>query len=188
MVTRKSHTIKTKEMIIEPVDDDNIWDGEWTISIKDEKWIQIGTASFEGPKSLGTIPIRLALGKQYQNKGYGTKAYKLLVDFAFGFKNIYEVQAVTEADNDKCVYALEKSGFVRRSKEGKKETYSIIKPASTWMGLYLYIGIIIGLTIGIVVNAMWIGMVIGLAIGFVIGTVLDNEEKKERERVTGSKG
>lgn len=183
----KKHTIKTKDMIIKPVEDANIWEGEWTISIKNEDWIQIGTANFKGEKLLGTVPVTVTLDEKYRNKGYGTRAFKLLVEFAFGFKNIYEVKAVTYSDDDKCVYALEKAGFVRRNKEGKEETYSVIKPASTWMGLYIYIGIIIGLIIGIVVSAMWVGMVIGLVIGFVIGTVLDNEEKKERERVTGSK-
>lgn len=188
MGNRKNHTIKTKEMIIEPVNDNDIWEGEWNISIKGEEWVQIGTASFAGEKVNGTVPVEITITDSYRNKGYGTMAYKLLVDFAFGFRNIYEVKAVTESDNDKCVYALEKAGFVRRNKEGRIETYSIIKPPTTWMGLYIYIGIIIGLVIGIVVSSMWIGMVIGLAIGFIIGTALDNEEKKERERITGSKG
>lgn len=188
MGKRKNHTIKTKEMIIEPVNDDDIWEGEWIISIKGEEWIQIGKASFAGTKASGTVPIEITLDEKYRNKRYGTKAFKLLVEFAFGFKNIYEVEAVTDSENEKCIYALEKAGFVRRKKEGKVETYSIIKPASTWMGLYIYIGIIIGLVIGIVISSMWIGMVIGIAIGFVIGTVLDNEEKKERERITGSRG
>ena len=187
MGKNKRHTIKTKEMIIEPVNDSNIWEGDWNISIKLEEWTQIGKASFAGPKLLGAVPLEITIDEQYRNKGYGTKAFKLLVEFAFGFKNIYEVKSVANSDNDSCIYALEKSGFVRRSKEGKVETYSVIKPQSTWMGLYIYIGIIIGLVIGIVVNSMWIGMVIGLVIGFVIGAALDSEEKKERERVTGSK-
>lgn len=187
MTAGSRFTIKTKEMIIEPVDEGNIWEGDWTITLREDKPVQIGTASFAGDKLLGAVPICVTLSEQYRNRDYGTEVYKLMVEFAFGFKNIYEVTAVTDSDNDKCVHALEKAGFVRRKKEGKTETYSVIKPNSTWMGLYLYIGIIAGLVLGIVVGTLWVGMVIGVVLGVMIGAVMDTGAKKEREKVTGRK-
>jgi len=187
MKIRSRFTIKTKEMIIEPLDESNVWEGEWVIKIIRDKIIEIGKATFAGEKALGTIPLRVDLLEEYQNKGYGTLAFKLLVEFAFGYKNIYEVEAYTVSDNDKCVNALEKAGFVRRKKEGKNETYSVIKPNTTWLGLYIYIGLLAGLVIGIVINIMWAGLVIGLVIGLLIGAIMDGNAKKERERVTGRK-
>jgi len=184
--TKSRYTIKTKEFLIEPVDTENIWEGLWNITLlTEEKPVMIGTATFAGEKLLGAIPVRVDLIEGYRNKKYGTEVFKLLVDFAFGFGNIYEVKAETEFENDKCRYALEKAGFVHRSLEHGIESFSITKPKSTWLGLYLYIGIIVGLVLGIVVGSTWVGLVIGIVIGFAFGTVMDTAAKKERERITG---
>lgn len=186
MAKNSRFTIKTKEMLIEPVDEANIWEGDWTITIFDDKKpIKIGTATFAGEKMYGTIPISVTLDEEYRNKKYGTEVYKLMVGFAFGFRDIYEVKAVTEEENDKCRHALEKAGFVHRNTEHHIETLSITKPKSTWLGLYVYIGIIVGLILGIVVGSTWVGLVIGLVIGLFFGAIMDNEAKKAREKVTG---
>ena len=118
---RSSYTIKTKEFIIEPVDTNDIWEGQWNITLlTEEKPVQIGTATFAGEKMLGAIPVRVELEPDYRNKKYGTEIFKLLVDFAFGFGNIYEVKAETEVENDKCRYALEKAGFVPTGGKGEE--------------------------------------------------------------------
>lgn len=183
------YTIKTKDMVIEPIDEQDIWEGDWNIIIFNEinEPIQIGRASFAGVKEYGTVPIKVELKEEYRNKKYGTMAFKLLVSFAFGFKNIYEVKAVTDYDNDKCRYALEKAGFVHRSKEGQTETLSVIKPKTTWLGLYLYIGVVCGLVIGIVVANSWVGLALGIVIGLFMGGIMDTAAKKEREKVVGHK-
>jgi len=188
MAKRSRFTIKTKEIVIEPLDESDIWEGEWTITIfADNKPVNIGKASFAGEKLLGAVPIKLELEEKYQNKGYGTRVFQLMTEFAFGFKNIYEVKADTSSDNERCVYALEKAGFVRRKKEGREEQYSIIKQQTSWLALYLYIGFIAGILIGIVINIMWAGLVIGLVIGLFIGSMMDVEARKSREKITGSK-
>jgi len=183
------YTIKTKEYLIEPVDESNIWEGEWNITFKpkDESPVQIGKATFAGEKLLGAVPLKVWLEPEYQNKKHGTEVFKLLVDFAFGFGNIYEVTAETDDENDKCRYALEKAGFVHRSTTNHIEKLSIIKPKSVWLSLYVYIGIICGLVLGIVVGSTWVGLAIGIVIGFFIGAAMDANEKKEREKVTGHK-
>lgn len=182
------YSIKTKEMLIEPVDENNIWEGDWNITYrpKDEKPVIIGTANFAGEKMLGTVPISVTLQEDYRNKGLGTEVYKLMTGFAFGFSNIYEVKAVTEEENDKCRYALEKAGFVHRSTEHHQETLSITKPKSAWLALYVYIGFLVGLVLGIVINSVWVGLVIGLVIGLFLGSIMDNNEKKKRTKVTGN--
>lgn len=180
-------TIKTKEMIIEPVDESDVWEGEWNIILRADKPVTIGTASFAGEKMLGAVPVSINLEEKYRNQGYGTLAFKLLVDFAFGYKNIYEVYAVAFADNDACISALEKAGFVRREKNGKTETYSIYKPKTVWLGIYIYIGLIAGLVIGIVINMPWVGLIIGLIIGFILGAILDSDENKKREEALGTR-
>lgn len=186
MAGKSKYIIKTRDMVIQPLDEENIWEGDWSITIFDEKKpIQIGTASFSGEKFAGTVPVSVNLDEEYRNKKYGTLAFKLLVDFAFGFRNIYEVKAETPDDNDKCRFALERAGFVHRSTEKHIETLSIKKPKSSWLSLYLYIGIIVGLVLGMVMNITWAGLAIGIFIGLMFGGIMDNEAKKQREKVTG---
>lgn len=185
---RSTYSIKTKEFLIEPIDVTDIWEGMWNITLlTEEKPVMIGTATFAGEKLLGAVPIRVELKEGYRNKKYGTEVFKLMVDFAFGFGNIYEVKAETEFENDKCRYALERAGFVHRSMSQGIEYFSITKPKSSWLGLYLYIGIIVGLVLGIVINSTWVGLIIGVVIGLAFGTAMDTAAKKEREKVTGQK-
>lgn len=183
------YSIRTKEMLIEPIDESNIWEGDWNITYKpkDEKPVLIGTTSFAGEKMLGTVPLVVNLFEDFRNRGLGTEVFKLMTSFAFGFKNIYEVKAETDEENDKCRYALEKAGFVHRSTEHHVETLSIQKPKTVWLTLYLYIGFLVGLVLGIVVGSTWVGLVIGIVIGLFLGGVMDSKAKKEREEVTGSK-
>lgn len=185
MAKTSRYAIKTKEMIIEPVDDTGIWDCDWTITLRKDTPVQIGTATFRGEKALGAIPVQVFLDEEYRNRDYGTEIYKLLVDFAFGFRNIYEVKGTTDRENYKCVYALEKAGFVLREKNKNIETYSIKKPKTVWMGLYVFIGIICGLMLGVVLGSSWAGLAIGLVFGLLIGGAMDAAANKERARVTG---
>lgn len=184
----KAYVIKTKEFLIEPVNPEDIWEGLWSITLRGDEPVKIGTASFAGEKIVGTVPIRVELDEEYRNKKYGTEVFKLMVDFAFGFTNIYEVSAQTELENDKCRYALEKAGFVHRSASHGIEYFSVTKPKSSWLALYLYIGLLVGLALGIILGSVWVGLVIGLVIGLVFGMSMDNVVKKQREKVTGQKG
>lgn len=183
------YTIKTREYIIEPIDEENIWEGDWAITFKpkDEDPVKIGRATFAGEKMLGAIPIYVELDKEYQNKKHGTEVFKLLIGFAFGFGNIYEIKAETEVENDKARYALEKAGFVHRSTSHGIESFSITKPKTAWLGLYAYIGVLAGLALGIVVGSTWVGLIIGIVIGLGFGTSMDAAARKKREEVTGQK-
>jgi len=179
------YTIKTRELIIEPVNTEDIWEGDWTITLLLERPVIIGKASFRGEKQLGAVPLRVELNEGYRNKGYGTEIFKLLVRFAFGFKNIYVVDAVTEMDNDKCIYAMEKAGFVYRKTHEGMVDYSIIKQKSTWLGIYMYMGLLLGLVLVVILGGSWVGLIIGLVLGFTMGTILENQERRAREKVLG---
>ena len=178
------HVVKSPRITITASDDSDLWNKNWIISLtKDEK--KIGTFSFAGDKALGTIPIHIELDAEYRNQKYGREAIIMMVDWAFRFQNIYEITAETDRENDKCVKALKKAGFVFREGEGRMEKYSITKPKTAWTGLYLFIGIALGLVLGIVFSHIITGMIAGVVIGVSFGASLDLAAKKEREKVTG---
>lgn len=178
--------LKASKFTIEPTDENDVWNCDWVITNRDDKE-QMGTVSFAGEKALGTVPIRIELIQKYRDRGIGTEVIRMMVDWAFLHKNVYEVTAVTEHENDRCINALQKAGFVFRDKEGKEETYSITKPKSTWTGLYIIIGFISGLILGIVFENSWLGMAMGIVAGVAAGAILDSGVRKDREKVTGKK-
>ena len=104
----KKHFVKTPKVTITASDDKDIWNADWIITLTKDESKKIGTFSFAGEKVLGTIPIHVELDEAYRNQGYGTEVIAAMTDWAFRFKNIYEITAVTDRENDKCVRHFER--------------------------------------------------------------------------------
>lgn len=179
----KKYILKASEFTISPSDENDIWESKWIITHKESEKV-IGWASFEGHKESGTIPFSIFIEEGYRDRNYGKQAIRMMVDFAFLHANIFEVKTECEHENDPYIVALEKSGFVYREKENGLEKYSIIKQKTSWMGLYLLLGVAAGLIMGIMLNIIWAGLVIGVAIGLIIGIVLDSKENAYRKSIT----
>lgn len=178
------YTLKSADIIIEPSEERDLWNSDWIVTLRSENR-EIGRVSFAGDKAYGLVPIRLELEEEYRNRGYGTEVLKMMTGWAFSQKGIYEIAAVTTHDNDKCVKALGKAGYVFRNNDGPVEHYSIRKQKTAWTGLYLIIGLFLGVTIGIVTGEMWVGFGIGMLICLAFGAILDGSAARERANVIG---
>lgn len=187
-MSRKSFYLKSEILTITPSNEEDLWESDWIIAFRKGEKEQIGTASFAGEKLLGAIPLKVELAQKYRNRGLGTEVIKMMVNWAFLHKNIYEVVSRVEHENDKGVNALQKAGFVFRGKEGNVETYSIVKEKTAWTGIYVAVGIIMGLILGLVFNNAWLGFAIGFISCLCMGKILDYNALKYRESVTGKSG
>lgn len=185
---KKRYYLKSEQITITPSNEEDLWESDWVIAFRKGEKEQIGTASFAGEKILGTVPLRVELAQSYRNRGLGTEVIKLMVNWAFLHRNIYEVISQVEHENDKGVNALQKAGFVFRGNEGNVETYSILKEKTTWTGVYVAVGIIVGMILGLVLNNLWVGFAVGLISCLCIGTIMDYNAQKYRESVTGKGG
>lgn len=182
------YLIKSNELRIEPTDETKLYDADWTITYKRKgESVQIGRVSFAGTKENGTIPIEIELIEEYRHRGLGTKALKMMTEWAFFHRHVYEIKAVVPTENDRYIRALERSGFVYRGVENGIETYSIEKQRTGWTGLYLAIGIMVGYVIGFLFNNMRVGLVSGVLLGAAIGGKMDIDSNKERERITNKR-
>lgn len=178
--------LKSDTLTITPANREDLWESEWNIAFRKDDKEQLGTATFAGEKLLGTVPLHVELMPKYRNRGLGTEIIRMMVNWAFLHKNIFEVVSRVEHENDKGINALQKAGFVYRGiDEGKVETYSIIKAKTTWTGVYLVIGIFVGLLLGIVLNSLWVGFIIGIVASLCVGGIMDNKANKYREDITG---
>lgn len=187
-MSKKSFYLKSEIITITPSNEEDLWEADWIIAFRKGEKEQIGTASFAGEKLLGAIPLKVELAQKYRNRGLGTEVIKMMVNWAFLHKNIYEVVSRVEHENDKGVNALQKAGFVFRGKEGNVETYSIVKEKTAWTGIYVAVGIIMGLILGLVFNNAWLGFAIGFISCLCMGKILDYNALKYRESVTGKSG
>lgn len=184
-MNKNDFCLKTETITITPSNAEDLWESDWNIAFRKGEKEQIGTASFAGEKLLGTVPLYVELAPRYRNRGLGTEIIRMMVNWAFLHKNIFEVVSKVEHENDKGVNALQKAGFVYRGYEGKIETYSIIKRKTAWTGVYAVVGILVGMILGIVFNSLWLGFVIGLSASLCIGAIMDSKALKYRESVTG---
>ncbi len=74
----------------------------------------IGNCSLEPKGNAGTYNIGIMIGEtDYHNKGYGTQAIKLLVDYAFKELNAHRVELSLSAENTHAFRCYEKCGFVK---------------------------------------------------------------------------
>ncbi|MBR6380769.1 MAG: GNAT family N-acetyltransferase [Lachnospiraceae bacterium] len=170
----------TEHLSLQPENEDNLWNAAWTISLRDEEETRIGTFSFEGDKMAGEVPVRVELEQDYRNLGYGTEVFAFMARWAFRFRNIREVNAVCDHENDRCVHALEKAGYVCRENKGGKDYYSVKRQKSAWAGLYIMVGFCAGFLIGLSIANLWVGTAIGVIAGGLVGVILDVNDKKGR--------
>lgn len=182
---------KSTLVSINPVDEQDVWNCKWDICLVDGDKERIGWISFEGDKERGTVPISIEIfDKSNRNRGYGTQAIRLMTDWAFLHKDVFEVVTETSPENDSYVMALQKAGYVRREATKTREVYSIIKQRTSWTGLYVALGIPAGMFLSALSAGSidpWIGLGIGVVVFMLIGVVMDNNEKRYRERITGDK-
>lgn len=176
------------EKMYQDENNDYIWYTLWRL-VKidaDRSTHTLGYLRFFGVPELGQVELALELKKIYRNRGFGTNILKIITDWAFLRKNIYEINAHFHRENDSAINAFTKAGYMFREQEGEIEYYSRTKESSAWSGLYLVIGVWAGLAMGIIFNNLLIGIASGIVIGLICGVILDQKEKEKRAKVTGT--
>ncbi|MCR5092878.1 MAG: GNAT family N-acetyltransferase [Lachnospiraceae bacterium] len=163
----------TDHLLIRPTDEKRIWTEEWTISLKDRPEEPIGTLTFAGERVAGEMPIRVELKPEYRDQDYGSEVFYFMSRFVFRFRDLREITAVCEHENDLCVHALDKAGYVFREHNDGRDYYSMKKSKTAWTGLYVFIGFIAGLAMGVVFSNLWVGLLTGVIAGTIFGYVLD---------------
>lgn len=185
-MAQSKNLIKGSKVFIQPSVEDNPWEEPWNIYINDDEKRLIGQVSFAGEKAAGCVPISIAIPDIHdRNRGFGTEALRLMTEWAFYHRNVFEIKTESLHENSGYIMALQKAGFVFRGGTREVEQYSIVKQKTSWTGIYVFIGIIAGLIMGFVFGNAWAGLGIGLFIALVLGTSMDFKEKKYRESIIG---
>lgn len=187
-MAKSKNLLKGDKIYIVPTNDANLWEEPWDIHIIDGEKEKIGQISFAGEKDAGTVPISIEIPDiHYRNRGFGTQALRLMTEWAFYHRNVFEIKTTADHENSAFIAALQKAGFVYRDGTRYIENYSIIKPKTAWTGIYLIIGIVAGLILGFVFNNGWAGLGVGVFVAIIVGGSMDFKEKSYRESITHKK-
>ena len=83
----------------------------------------IGVISLEGIKHVHQIAeAGIAIGEEeYRSKGYGTEAMKLLLDFAFNYLNLHNVDLKVVDTNERAIKCYKKCGFKEYGRRSESE-------------------------------------------------------------------
>lgn len=160
-----------------------LWD--ITLILKDRKEISIGKVFFHGVHINGSVEMSLYFHEDFRNKGFGARVIKMITDWAFNQKDIYEIHAYMDDQNSSAQKAFAKAGFVYREAERHIEHYSMTKDPTSWRGLYLILGLWVGCIIAVLFDNLYVGIPVGLFLGFSTGVLLDGNELKHREEIEG---
>ena len=160
----------------------------WKIEYHDkgENPRDVGYLYFHGPAQLGVLELTIYIKKEYRNKGIGTTSLKMISEWGFFQKDIYEIKSYFGDLNDGAIHSYTKAGFIYRGVTDHVETYSITKEPSYWRGLYLMHGLWIGCLLSIVVGSFYVGLPIGIVAGLALGSYLERKENLHRAAVTGT--
>ena len=160
---------------------DYLWYTNWQIILIDENK-SIGSIGFKGVvNEKHEVEIGYGIDEAYQNRGFATEALKELCKWAFS-KSVYYIQAQAEPGDEPSKKVLGKCGFKQVGEGNEGLLYELEKPESTWMTIYMCLGLSIGLCFGTALKNIAIGMCIGLSVGVALGAALDAEDKKKRKR------
>lgn len=160
-----------------------LWYTPWKI-IRREDGVLLGDLCFKGPPVRGTVEWGYGLEEPFRGQGYMTEAARVLLDWAFGQKDVYAVEAETLAENAASQRVLTKLDFKPTGVTGEEgPRFRREKQAAKLSVVYLSVGMCFGISVGMSLGNMAIGMLFGMAIGFALGTAMDTTEKKHRQLV-----
>lgn len=160
---------------------DALWYAPWRIRLKADG-TSVGDLCFKGPAQDKTVEIGYGVDEAFRGGGYAPEAVEALCQWAYEQEGVYFVSAQVEEGNAPSVRVLEKCGFkpVGQGEEG--QMWEKEKPATSWMAVYMCLGLSIGMSLGVASDNMSIGMCLGIAVGMALGLALDSADKKARIR------
>lgn len=168
--------------------DQALWHTAWRMVDK-ETGETVGDAGFHGVPEDKTVEIGYGVREAFRGRGYATEATHALIDWAFTQTDVYYARAVTDEGSHASERVLEKLKFARilthpaaASLEDGQTLWELEKPASSWMAIYMCLGLGCGGAIGSALNSYTIGMSIGLALGVALGVSLDGQDRERRKR------
>lgn len=93
------------------------WHSFWLLLRKTDRTV-IGAADFKDvPNANGEVEIGYGIGKAFEHNGYMTEAVESMCKWALRQKNVLNIIAETDIDNQASQNILERCGFIKYKEE-----------------------------------------------------------------------
>lgn len=159
-----------------------LWYVPWQISLRNtgEK---IGSIGFHGAPQNGEVEIGYGIDEAYRNQGFATEAANTLIEWAFGQEDVYFITAQTDGCKPASARVLEKLQFAQKGMGAEGPRYERERPPTSWMSVYMCLGMSLGICFGVSGDHMPIGMSVGMCLGLALGLSLDQMDRKKRTKL-----
>jgi ribosomal-protein-alanine N-acetyltransferase len=165
--------------------ENRLWYTLWVITLKGGT--VVGSLGFKGPQVNGEVEIGYGIQEEFRGCGNAAEAAKALMDWAFTSSKVYFITAEAVPDNKASLRVLEKLGFAPAGDGLEGLRFEKEKPPSSWMAVYMCLGVGVGISLGNLLGGMAIGTSLGLCIGIAIGASLDGQDRKMREKLRAAR-
>lgn len=169
--------LETKYFSLQPMDEKNLWTKDWVITVKNGA--KAGELGFDDSIFNGEIQLRVELDAGYDLSKFYDDIFFMMSRFIFRFQDLNEVSTVCDDEDDHRIKGLEKAGFVRRELKDGVYNYSMKRQKTSWVGVYIILGMIAGFMVGVVIDNLWVGTIASVLIGAIVGFLMDHRVKKE---------
>ncbi|SHH70364.1 hypothetical protein SAMN02745229_00875 [Butyrivibrio fibrisolvens DSM 3071] len=156
--------------------------GKWTISLKDGNQKDVGNIHFEDTQFKGEVKIFVELLPEYEEPKYIEEIFFMMARFVFRDPEIGTIRTQCDHENEDWIKGIEKAGYVYREFKDGYDQYSMNKQKTSWMGLYMFLGMIAGFIIGITFSNLWAGTISGVLTGSGIGYLLDKKTNIRKDK------
>jgi len=144
--------------------------------------VRVGAIGFLGPKNNDSVKLYFIKREEYDGEAYLSEALKAITSAAFYEEGIYFVESDCGSNDTLRQNILQGQKYTYESEEDGIIHYVSIKPKTSWLSIYMCIGLSIGISLGSgIFDSTSIGVCIGMAIGAAVGAALDNKESKRRK-------
>jgi len=154
----------------------------WGISEK--KGEKIGTLKFSLSQMKYTVVAEIQLLSEEVSEEYQKEILMIMSEIGLLEPHIHFVQYRPNAQEEEL---LKKFGYVREEK-AEYSMYVVKEQGHTsWMAVYMCLGVAMGMTLGRGIGSMGAGMCIGMCFGMMIGAMLDSTGKKKRAEIAAER-
>lgn len=168
--------IETRYFSLQPTDEKNLWSKEWVVTLKDGG--NAGKLDFDDSIFHGEIQLRVELHPDFDKSKFYEDIFFMMSRFIFRFQDLNEISTVCDDEAEQVINGLEKAGFVRRELKDGEYYYSMKRQKTSWVGVYIIIGMIAGFMVGILIENLWIGTISSVIVGALVGFTMDHRIKK----------
>lgn len=164
-----------------------LWSTLWLIVLKAENKT-IGSLSFVNePDKDKKAELQYSIDEAYRNNGYISEIFDAIENWVFGFDEVDYLQIKTEKDNTDEQKLAEEKKYQKVSENESFIFWQKEKPKTSWLPIFMCLGVSLGICFGSMFDNISIGMCLGICIGLLIGAVIDASNKKSSSKEDDNK-